>query len=278
MSHVKQQRLKPLLDKVPPGFLVDTRYLMAQYINAKSIHNYVERGWLERVGRGVYRRPVPVNAETVVSWHYALLSLQHVMEYDVHLGGISALNLAGYSHYLHLGKLPHVHFYGKAPTWLKWLPCDAKIVLHNCTLFGDAQIGITDTDQTPHENGRMMEAWQWALKVSSPERAILEALDELSDEVDFDHVDKSFESLTTLRPKLLMKLLTACRSIKVRRLFFVFADRHQHAWLKHLNPNKVNFGTGPRALVKGGVLHPTHRIYVPKDFVLAGAMEGHRND
>ena len=116
----------------------------------------------------------------------------------------------------------------------------------------------------------MAEAWQWALKASSPERAILETLDELSDEADFDHVDKSFESLTTLRPKLLMKLLTACRSIKVRRLFFVFADRHQHAWLKHMNPSKVNFGTGPRALVKGGALHPTHHIYVPKDFVRAG--------
>ena len=81
MSHQRRQRLKPLLDKVPPGFLVDTRYLRAQCINAKSIHNYVEHGWLERVVRGVYRRPLAVNAETepVVSWHYVLLSLQHVM-------------------------------------------------------------------------------------------------------------------------------------------------------------------------------------------------------
>ena len=265
MSRQRKQRLKPLLDKVPPGFLVDTRYLRAQCINAKSIHNYVERGWLERIVRGVYRRPLPVNAETasVVSWHYALLSIQHVMGCDVHLGGMSALSVAGYGHYLHLGKTPCVHFYGKVPTWLKRLPSDAKIVVHNRTLFGDEQIGIA-------EDGQMAEAWQWALKTSSPERAILEALDEMSDEADFDHVDKSFESLTTLRPKLLMKLLTACRSVKVRRLFFVFADRHKHAWLKHLNRNRINFGTGPRALVKGGALHPAHHIYVPKDFVREG--------
>ena len=137
MSHQKQQRLKPLLDKVPRVFWWIPAILGAQGINAKSIHGYVERGWLERVVRGVYRRPVPVNVETepVVSWHYALLSLQHVMEYDVHLGGMSALNLAGYGHYLHLGKTPRVHVYGTVPTWLKRLPSDAKIVVHNRTLF-----------------------------------------------------------------------------------------------------------------------------------------------
>ena len=185
------------------------------------------------------------------------------MEYDVHLGGTSALSVAGYGHYLHLGKLPHVHFYGKVPTWLKWLPCDAKIVVHNRTLFGDGQIGIA-------EDGQMAEAWQWSLKTSSPSVPFWRLLTSCPMKPILTMLIRVFESLTTLRPKLLMKLLTACRSIKVRRLFFVFADRHKHAWLKHLKRNGINFGTGPRALVKGGALHPTHHIYVPKDFVLAG--------
>ena len=57
MSRQRTPRLKPLLDTVPPGFMVDTPWLRAQGIDPKSIHDYVARGWLERLVRGVYRRP-----------------------------------------------------------------------------------------------------------------------------------------------------------------------------------------------------------------------------
>lgn len=271
MNHQRRQRLKPLLDKVPPGFLVDTRWLKAQGIDAKSIHDYVARGWLERVVRGVYRRPLPegVQAKNNVSWDSALLSLQWIMKYEVHLGGVSALDLAGHAHYLHLGGTPRVHFYGDVPTWLKRLPSDAHMVVHRRTLFGDDQTGIIDAGRDTREIGPAMNVWRWPLKASSSERAILEALDELSSEASFENLDKIFESLTTLRPKQLMRLLTVCRSVKVRRLFFVFADRHQHGWRKYLDVNKVDFGSGPRALVESGKLHPTYRIYVPKSFMSA---------
>ena len=68
----------------------------------------------------------------------------------------------------------------------------------------------------------------------------------------------------SLRPKQLVALLTACRSVKVRRLFLVFADRHEHPWRKYLDTAKIDLGSGPRALVEGGKLHPTYRIYVPE--------------
>ena len=106
-----------------------------------------------------------------------------------------------------------------------------------------------------------------ACKASSPERAILEALDELPNHASFDNLDKIFEGLTTLRPKQLMTLLMRCRSVKVRRLFFVFSDRHRHPWSKHLDVSKIDLGSGPRALVEGGKFHPAYRIYVPKTFV-----------
>lgn len=269
MNHQRQQRLKPLLDKVPPGFLVDTRWLRARGIDAKSIHDYVARCWLERLIRGVYRRPLPegVQVQPAVSWDSALLSLQWIMKYDVHLGGVSALDLAGHAHYLHLGGTPRVHLYGDVPTWLKRLPMDAQIVVHGRTLFGDNQTGIIDADRDTRESSQAVNVWRWPLKASTPERAILEALDELTNDAGFASLDKIFEGLTILRPKQLMTLITACRSVKVRRLFFVFADRHQHAWRKHLDVDKVDFGSGPRALVEGGKLHPSYRIYVPQDFV-----------
>jgi hypothetical protein len=73
------------------------------------------------------------------------------------------------------------------------------------------------------------------------------------------------EGLSDLRPKQLQVLLGNCRSIKVKRLFFFFADRHQHAWLDKLDKGAVDLGKGKRALVKGGKLDPTYQITVPAD-------------
>ena len=111
------------------------------------------------------------------------------------------------------------------------------------------------------------ESWHWVPVVSTPERAFLEALDEIRDVSLFDDVEKRFEGMDRLRPSHLMDLLLACRSVKVRRLFFAFADRQQHPWLEYLDKSAIDFGSGPRALGKGGVIHPEYRITVPKEYV-----------
>ena len=279
VNHRRTQRLKPVLDKVPPGFMVDTPWLKAQGIDPKSIHDYVARGWLERVVRGVYRRPLPEGVEGAgeVSWEVVLLSLQRLMNYAVHLGGESALDLAGYAHYLSLGGTPRVQYHGDVPSWLKRLPLRTKIVVRRRTLFGEDGIGIVDAGSGAAGSGPMLDVWRWPIKASSPERAILEALDELPRDASFENLDKVFEGLTTLRPGRLMALLTSCRSVKVRRLFFVFAERHGHGWCKYLDTSKIDFGSGPRALVAGGRLHPVYRIYVPPDLV-AGRRAGAGDD
>ena len=269
MDHQRTPRLKLLLDKVPPGFMVDTPWLRAQGIDPKSIHNYVARGWLTRVIRGVYRRPLPEGAQGAdeTTWEIPLLSLQWVMKYAVHLGGESALDMAGYAHYLSLGGRSRVQFYGEVPSWLKRLPVQTEIAVRRRTLFGDDPVGIDDDGLEAKSSGASVEVWRWPIMASSPERAILEALDELPHRASFENLDKIFEGLVSLRPKQLMALLIACRSVKVRRLFLVFADRHEHPWRKYLVTSKIDLGSGPRALVEGGKLHPTYRIYVPESLV-----------
>ncbi len=271
MSRQNTPRLKSLLDKAPPGFLVDTAWLKKREgIDPKTIHRYVKHGWLEHVVRGVYRRPLPEKARksTDIDWQVALLSLQWIMGKDIHLGGESALDLAGYAHYLPFEDKPRVHLYGDAPSWLKRLPAKARFVVHNRSPFGDNPIGIIDEIKYIQSGMHALDAWRWPIRVSSPERAILETLDEISpNSAGFDNLSKIFESLTSLQPELLVQLLNACRSVKVRRLFFVFADYHQHAWRKHMDTSEIDFGSGPRALMKGGKLHPTYRIYVPVDFM-----------
>ena len=110
----------------------------------------------------------------------------------------------------------------------------------------------------------LVDVLRWPVSVSSPERAIFEALDELPRHASFDNIDKIFEGLVSLRPRRLAALLSACRSVKVRRLFFVFADRHGHDWREYIDASAIDFGSGPQALVDGGQFHPVYRISVPE--------------
>jgi len=272
MNGQKYGNVKNLLKAVPPGFIVDSAWLKANDIGRRSVYDYVQQGWLERLARGVFRRPVPrARASETINWKSCVLSMQHIMRYPVHLGGMAALALQGYKHYLALGDKAPVWLYGAdVPNWLKKLPLDAPLNIRSRHLFTDPELGQAQSrgEQRPDSTGSL--PWDWALRMSAPERAVVEALDELPDHESFDNLDRAFEGLTTLRPKLLASLLNDCRKIKVRRLFFVFADRHGHAWRKRLNPEDFDLGRGDRALVKGGRIHPRYRIVVPETFAGAG--------
>ena len=126
----------------------------------------------------------------------------------------------------------------------------------------------TDAD-LPH-GGLMVQPlgpWDWPLTLSTPERAVLELLDELPERESFHQVDKLMEGLSNLSPRRLQQLLSDCRSVKVKRLFLFFADRHQHAWAKRIKKDDIDLGKGKRMLVKGGKLNSTYQITVPEDLV-----------
>jgi hypothetical protein len=271
MSAQREEKLKSVLEAVPAGFVVDARWLETQGVSRFLTRRYIDSGWLERLERGVFRRPAPQPAP--LDWQSCVLSLQHIMHYQVHVGGISALGLHGYRHYLPLGAPPPVWLYGDdTPPWLSRLTLDAPLISRPLSLFSDPALGLTE-NQT---GSTTTLPWGWTLRLSTPERAVLEALDELPEQESFHNLDMVFEGLTTLRPRTLTALLHSCRKIKVRRLFFVFADRHKHAWRERLNPDDFNLGTGDRALIAGGKIHPRYRIMVPPDFVdtTDGATDG----
>jgi hypothetical protein len=85
-----------------------------------------------------------------------------------------------------------------------------------------------------------------------PERAILEMIDELPNHESFHQVDTVIEGLVNLRPQLLRKLLRECKSVKVKRLFLWYADRHGHAWFKHLDQSSIDLGKGKRQPARHG--------------------------
>lgn len=275
MNGQEHEKIKNLLESVPAGFLVDSAWLERHGIGRRSAYAYVKRGWLERVARGVFRRPAPsASHANTLDWKTCLLSMQHIMDYKLHVGGMSALALQGHSHYLRLGNEGTVWVYGDdIPNWLAKLPLNTAMETRSLSLFTDTSLGLNSQDDQRSAASASLP-WDWTLTMSTPERAILEALDELPDHESFHAIDMAFESLANLRARRVLELLKACKKIKVTRLFFVFADRHDHAWRKRLDPAEFNLGSGDRALVKGGKIHPRYRIMVPEEFVKTESGDG----
>jgi Transcriptional regulator, AbiEi antitoxin, Type IV TA system/Transcriptional regulator, AbiEi antitoxin N-terminal domain len=279
MSRERSGLLNQLASKLPEGMLVDAAWLKAQGYSTQLQHLYVKSGWLEQPTRSVFRRP-----RGALSWQQVVISLQTILNYSpLVVGGRTALELQGYAHYL-AQSTTTVHLYGpKAPPgWLRKLPLAVKFIYHNDRrLFKNDPVtkGVSSVKWNI-DKGEALEVtgfrggdttslnwgqWDWPLTLSTPERAIFELLDELPNHETFEQVDALFSSLTNLRPDRLQKLLKDCASVKVKRLFFYFADRHQHAWLKRLKKEDVDLGSGKRMLAKGGVLDPTYQITVPGD-------------
>lgn len=273
-------KLKRLLQAIPPGFLVDMAWMTRHAISRQSVSAYVKQSWLERVRQGLYRRPFATGAgqEAATGWKIPLLSAQWIMGHSFHVGGTSSLGLHGHSHYLQLGGDAAIYLYGSdIPTWLVELQTDARFVRRNDALFGEQPIGVEDSEFSLSDGPDAeltLSPWRWPIRMSSAERAILEALNELPNNESFHTLDKTFESLVNLRPKLLTTLLVQCQSVKVKRLFFVYADKHAHAWRKHIDMSRIDMGRGDRALAANGRLHPTYRITVPADLLPQEAAHG----
>jgi hypothetical protein len=99
--------------------------------------------------------------------------------------------------------------------------------------------------------------------MSTPERAILELLNEVPQRETFHQADMLMDGLRNLSPRRLQTLLVECRSVKVKRLFLWFAERHHHAWLHKLDRRRIDLGHGKRMLVRGGKLDKKFNITVP---------------
>jgi hypothetical protein len=276
MSKQKTGKLNQLERLLPEGLLVDSAWLSSRGYSTSLRTKYVASGWLEQSARRVYRRP-----RGQLSWQQTVISLQTLLGYRLAVGGRTALELQGYAHYLSQGS-SEVHLHGptKPPNWLATLPLEERFVYRNSVpLFGsDLEEIIFPSLVSSHAGERDERSfqdaglrslawgqWDWPLTVSAPERAILELLDELPDHESFHQVDVLMEGLSDLAPRRLQKLLVRCRSVKVKRLFFFFADRHRHAWLKRVERAAVDLGSGKRMLVKEGKLDPAYQITVPKE-------------
>lgn len=270
MRRQSAEKLKDLLADIPLGYLIDSSMLARYEIDHRLVHKYVKRGWLQSVARGLYVRPLSATRpDPKLPWHTVFMSMM-LMQYPVHVGGVSALSLRGYQHYLPVGDAQEVHLYGDAvPTWLHRIETTPELVVKSLALFQDTEMGVSEYSPSDPEFGTLSDAQSLAsvMRVSDPERAVLEALNNLPKGETFHNMDMMFEALTNLRPSRLQSLLNSCKSVKVKRLFFVFADRHGHAWRSYLSPDDFDLGSGARSLGNGGKFHPKYNISVPEKYL-----------
>lgn len=98
----KYSKLQRLLQIFPEGVIAPTPWFLSQGYSAPLLHSYVKNGWLIQPHRGIYSR-----SKTISNEGFAL-GLQHFCNFEVVIGGISALNLQGYATiFLSLMRLLH---------------------------------------------------------------------------------------------------------------------------------------------------------------------------
>jgi hypothetical protein len=243
------------------------------------LHQYVSSGWLESPAHGVYRRPGPP-----LKWQQVVISLLIHERMPLHIGGTTALAHAGFTHYIPMQGAETIKLYGPVsmPAWTRKLAIPETFMARNDAMFGalplprvalegDGSVIVNGRSVSPAalaENGLRVERWgdaDWPLVYSTHERAILEVLQDVPQQESFHAADLFLQGLSNLRPKHVSTLLKGCQSVKVKRLFLALAERHGHAWFKHLDLSDVSLGAGKRMLAPGGKLHPEYLITLPAD-------------
>jgi hypothetical protein len=217
------------------------------------VHEYEKTSWLRTVGRGAYARE-----GDKLEWTGGLYAIQQQMGLALHAGGKTALQMQGYAHFLPMKQSTAVFLFGapgtKLPAWFRKYRWGAKVRFISTNLFaGQPDQGLSKKDMG-----------SYVIKVSAPERAIMEVLHGVPLVDSYEEARLLMEGLTTLRPGLVQKLLENCVSVKVKRLFMHLAENCKHAWVRKLDLSKIDFGKGKRMLVKGGRFDPKYKITVPR--------------
>jgi hypothetical protein len=231
-----------------------------------AIDNLVKSGWLTAVQHGVY-----VRGRAPAQWQEIIYALQRILDTDLIVGGLTALEIQGLGHYVPLSEKKNIHLYGKEkmPAWLNKLLPGVTFTWHSeHDLTGrknekKKQVVTAGSLESFVTEREWREGYE-DVKVSSPERALLEVLTEVPETISFEHADQLMQGMTSLSPRALQTLLELSGNVKVKRLFFWLADRYNYAWLQKLDRTRIDLGTGNRMLIKGGKLDKKYHITVPE--------------
>ena len=274
---------------LPEGMIADASWLTSNGYSSSLRCKYVANNWLKTVARGVFQRPQYKpgcdEASIPLRWQNVVVSIQTIMKYPVIVGGRTALELDGYDHFVSRFGPREISLYGdeRLPGWVGKIPLEKPLFFRatkrlfdvpvNSDAIGQMSLSLEE-NSTRHapvhpDDVRLLSSGSasWPLFCSTPERAMLELLDEIPAKETFYQADMFMDSLVGMNPDRITRLLEKCKSIKVKRLFLWFADRHHHAWFDRVDCEKINLGSGKRVLANPGRLDPKYQITVPASFL-----------
>ena len=251
MGTEKKTKINRLIDQWTIGAPSVTSYLGHLDFSRDLLVRYKNSGWLEPFGRGAY-----IRSGDKINWLGALYTLQTQLRLPVHAGGKTALELKGYAHYLP-AKQNKVFLYGPRgvtlPSWFKQERFDVRFIMTRTNLLPlDSQAGFTEFKEK-----------EFYVRISAPERAAMEMLHLVPNNIGFAEAQLIVGNLVALRPDIVQGLLAECQSVKVKRLFLYMAEKHEHAWLSNLDLSKVDLGKGKRVIISNGRYDRKYQITVP---------------
>lgn len=254
MSAKKYKKINRLVSHWPRGAVLTQRYLSQLGYGPNLMRQYRTSHWVYSIGRGAYALE-----SDEVDWSGGVFALQKQLGLLVHPGGRTALSIQGVSHYVRWQEEQAVLFAltgTRIPSWFAEHRWSVKIDF-KFTSFLPMDLAQSYND---------IQHRDFSIRISSPERAILEMLYDVPRVVSFDEAGKIAEGLLTLRPLLMQTLLHQCSSIKVKRLMLFYADHYDLPWFSEIDVDKIDLGQGKRSIIKSGRLDSKYQITIPKHF------------
>lgn len=251
MTAHKETKLKTLFRLLYSNTVITSSLLDKNGITRHLRRYYQSSGWVEPLGRGAYKKP-----GEAAEWQAGVNALQKQLNIKVHVGGLTALNLQGFSHYFRLNKEKLYLFsplQTRIPKWFANYDWNVGLILKP-TSFLPQHLGIKE-----------MDVKDIKVNVSTPERAILECLFTAPLNTDLIECYQVLEGLVNLKPKLVSELVSSCNSIKVKRLFLYMAEKVNHKWFQFLELDELELGSGDRMIVENGAYNSKYKITIPKE-------------
>ena len=210
MGTSKHSLIKQLQTSLPRGAPFDVGALARLGVSAKLAAHYAGAGWLVRLGQGVYAFPADE-----LSVHGTIKFLQTRVA-GLHLAGKSALALQGVRH--NLATREQLVFWGDARFALpKWFTTRFPARYVSARLFDWSDEALAAKSLTTPPGATE------GLRVSVPERALLELLYDVGTHQGLEEARNLFEGLSSPRKEMLGGLLVCCTSVKTVRLFLTWA-------------------------------------------------------
>lgn len=247
-------KLNNLLRIWPNGTVGTQFWLEQQAIYPQLSKKYVTNGWLTKIGHGAF-----IKAGDQVDLFGGLYALQQELKLPVHLGGKSALDFLGSSHFVPKhNNITYIYNYGVGaerylPAWFNQFFAKHSIHYVRTKLF-NTELGLIEH----HTN-------TFCVKLASVERALFELLALVPEEViTYQHAYLIMQNQVFLRVDLVQELLESCSSQLLKRLFLHLTKKCGLPVLERLRFNNIELGQGRRTIGnKAAVYDPEFKLAVP---------------